>query len=186
MLRNHTISSSLSTSISGAMPAGLAKSLRGAAKGHTTGKTAVMTPSRYGTWQLLAQTLRLPDTMRAFWLFLLAVTVICAGLILHLLLAINILESRIELAQLDAEYRAVRRESTTLIWAISQETTLDRMNTRAMAAGYEPSFERRYVIQPLTLPVLAGVPTGTAVTNAEDTPFAAQATLNPSLNPDGN
>lgn len=186
MLRNHTISSSLSTSISGAVPASLAKSLRGAAKERTTGTVATTARVGYGTWQMIAQTLRLPDTMRAFWLFVLAVTVICVGLILHLLLAISILESRIELAQLDAEYRAVRRESTTLIWAISQETTLERMNTRALAAGYEPTFERRYVIQPLMSPALAGVSTGTGATNAGATPLAEQSALNPSLNPDGN
>ena len=186
MLRNHTISSSLSTSISGAVPASLAKSLRGAAKERATGTVATTAQVGYGTWQLLAQTLRLPDTMRAFWLFLLAVTVICVGMILHLLLAISILESRIELAQLDAEYRAVRRESTTLIWAISQETTLDRVNARAVAAGYEPSFERLYVIQPLMVPALAGVPTGTGATNAVATPLDEQSALNPGLSPNGN
>ena len=186
MLHNHTISSSLSTSISGAVPASLAKSLRGAAKGRTSGKNAATTPTSYGTWQLIAHTLRLPDTMRTFWLFSLAVTVICAGLILHLLVAISILESRIELAQLDAAYRAIRRESTTLIWAISQETTLDRVNARALAAGYEPSFERLYVIQPLMVPALAGVPTGTGATNAAATLLDEQSALNPGLSPNGN
>lgn len=177
MLRNHTISSSLSTSISGAVPATLAKSLRGATGRRAAGATATTAPSSYGTWQLMAHTLRLPDTLHAFLLFLMAVTVICGGLILHLLLAISILESQIELHRLDAEYRAIRRESTTLIWAISQETTLDRMQARALEAGYEPTFERRYVIQPVTgAPVAIGATGAIAgdVTTNLDTQPASQ------------
>ncbi len=178
MLRNQTISSSLSTSISSAVPAGLARSLRGPAGQRATGTLAAVEPSNYGSWQLLARTLRLPDTARAFVLFLLAITVICGGLVLHLLLAINILESRIELQQLDVEYRTIRRESTTLIWAISQETTLSRMQERALAAGYEPVFERRYVIQPLMAIPLAADLSANALSAASPN-LDAQTAVNP-------
>lgn len=178
MLRNHTISSSLSTSISSAVPASLARSLRGPTGQRAAGTLTAAAQSNYGSWQLLAHTLRLPDTARAFLLFLLTITVICGGLVLHLLLAINILESRIELQQLDVEYRTIRRESTTLIWAISQETTLPRMQERALAAGYAPVFERRYVIQPLMDIPLAADPSANTLLAAPPN-LDAQAAVNP-------
>lgn len=157
MLRNQTLSSSLSTSISTAVPATIAQSLRGSAKRRLA--TATTADSGHaGLWQLVAHTLRLPDSRRGFVLFLAAVTLLSVGMILHLLLAISILESRIELSHLDAEYRGVRRESTTLIWAISQETTLARVQERALAAGYEPVYERRYVVQPVPSVSGAGAP----------------------------
>lgn len=157
MLRNQTLSSSLSTSISTAVPSTIAQSLRGSAK-RRLGADHADSSTRTGIWQLVAHTLRLPDSRRGFVLFLAAVTLISIGMILHLLLAISILESRIELSYLDAEYRGVRRESTTLIWAISQETTLTRVQERAIAAGYEPVYERRYVIQPVPSFSGAGAP----------------------------
>jgi len=160
MLRNQTISPSLSTSISTAVPSTIAQSLRGSAK-RTLGAINAERTTPAGLWPLMARTLRLPDTRRGFLLFLAAVTLISAGMLLHLLLAISILESRIELSHLDAEYRGVRRESTTLIWAISQETTLERVQERALAAGYEPVYERRYVIQPVAGAAVAGAPSVT-------------------------
>ncbi len=99
-------------------------------------------------WRLLAQTLRLPDTWQSFLLFTLAIGLVCGGLILHLQLSTIILQNTIALRQLQAEEQVVQKENANLVWEIAQETDLNRVKTRATELGYEPAFQRNYVIIP--------------------------------------
>jgi len=99
-------------------------------------------------WRLLAQTLRLPDTWQSFLLFTLAIVVVCGGLVLHLQLSTTILQDTIALRQLQAEEGVIQKENANLVWAIAQETDLNRVKTRATELGYEPAFQRNYVIIP--------------------------------------
>jgi len=113
--------------------------------------TRSLTPQwlwRRDQWRLLAQTLRLPDTWQSFLLFTLAILLVCGGLILHLQLSATILQDTIALRQLQAEEGVIQKENANLVWAIAQETDLNRVQTRATELGYEPAFQRNYVIIP--------------------------------------
>jgi hypothetical protein len=101
-------------------------------------------------WRLLAQTLRLPDTWQSFLLFTLAIVLVCGGLVLHLQLSTIILQDTIALRGLQAEEQVIQKENANLVWAIAQETDLNRVMTRATELGYEPAFQRNYVIIPGT------------------------------------
>lgn len=99
-------------------------------------------------WHVLAQTLRLPDTWHSFLLFTLAITVACAGMILHLQLSTTILQDKFRLAILQEEERSIAEQNANLVWAIAQETALTSVKTRATALGYKPALQRNYIIIP--------------------------------------
>lgn len=99
-------------------------------------------------WRLLAQTLRLPDTWQSFLLFISAVALACIGLVLHLQLSTSILQDQIELKRLQAAEQVIQEQNANLVWAISQETELNRVKARATELGYETALQRNYVIIP--------------------------------------
>ncbi len=130
MLQNRTISSSLSSTVSSDWGVPVRR---------------VMAREQ---WNLLAQTLRLPDGLQSFLLFTLAVVVICIGLLLHLQLSTTVLQDRIRLQALQLEEQAVKEQTSNLVWAIVQETELNRVKVRAIELGYQPVFQRQYIIVP--------------------------------------
>lgn len=99
-------------------------------------------------WRTLAQTLRLPDTWQSFLLFTLAITVACAGMILHLQLSTTILQEKFRLEVLQEEEQVIAEQNANLVWAIAQETELASIKTRATALGYKPALQRNYIIIP--------------------------------------
>jgi hypothetical protein len=80
----------------------------------------------------------------------LAIVLVCGGLVLHLQLSTIILQDTIALRRLQAEEQVIQKENANLVWAIAQETDLNRVMTRATELGYEPAFQRNYVIIPGT------------------------------------
>ncbi len=130
MLQNRTISSSISSTVSSDWGVPVRR---------------VMAREQ---WQVLAQTLRLPDGLQSFLLFTLAVVVVCIGLLLHLQLSTMILQDRIRLEALQIEEKAIKEQTSNLVWAIVQETELNRVNVRAIELGYQPVFQRQYIIAP--------------------------------------
>jgi len=130
MLQNRTISSSISSTVSPDWSAPVRR---------------VMARQQ---WNVLAQTLRLPDGIRSFLLFTLAVIVICLGLLLHLQLSTMIFQDRIRLEALQMEEQAIKEQTSNLVWAIVQETELNRVKARATELGYEPVYQRQYVVVP--------------------------------------
>lgn len=99
-------------------------------------------------WTMLAQTLRLPDGLQSFLLFTLAIVIVCSGFLLHLQLSTTILQDRIRLEALQIEEQAIKEQTSNLVWAIVQETELSKVKVRATALGYEPVFQRQYVVVP--------------------------------------
>lgn len=97
-------------------------------------------------WSVLTQTLRLPDNWQSFLFFTLGVIAICAGLTLHLQLSTTILQDRFRLEELQAEEQAIKEQTSNLVWAIVQETELNKVKVRATALGYEPALQRNYII----------------------------------------
>ena len=139
-LNNETISAAIATPVSAEW--GMA------ARSLSTQSVWLRDHRRREQWRLLAQTLRLPDTWQSFMLFTLAVALFCVGLILHLQLSTTILQDSIALKRLQAEEQVIQKENANLVWAIAQETDLNRVKTRATELGYKPALQRNYVIIP--------------------------------------
>ena len=147
-LNNETISSTITSPVS-------------AEWGMTTRRLSTQSGWLRDHWRLLAQTLRLPDTWQSFLLFTLAVALLCVGLILHLQLSTTILQDKINLEQLRAEEQVIQKENANLVWAIAQETDLNRVKIRATELGYEPAFQRNFVIIPSKTVVGGVMPSAT-------------------------
>ena len=97
-------------------------------------------------WQLLTQTLRLPDNWRAFLLFTLGIVLASAALLLHLQLSTTLLQDNLRLAILQAEEQALAKQNANLVWEIVQETELNKVKARATALGYQPALQRNYIV----------------------------------------
>lgn len=99
-------------------------------------------------WRALAQTLRLPDTLPSFLLFTFVVIVVSSGLLLHLQLSTTILQDKVQLQQLQVAEQVIEEENSNLVWAIVQETELNKVKERAIALGYQPALQREYLVVP--------------------------------------
>jgi hypothetical protein len=128
MLQNRTISSSISSTV----PTEWGMSARCARE----------------QWQVLAQTLRLPDTWQSFLLFTLGIALACGGASLHLQLSTQILQDKLQLATLQAEERVLEEQNANLVWMVVQETELNKVKVRATALGYQPALKRNYIVIP--------------------------------------
>ncbi|MBX3012841.1 MAG: hypothetical protein KF832_15105 [Caldilineaceae bacterium] len=130
MLQNRTITSSIASPVTSEWPASVRRA---------------RLPQQ---WHILRDTLRLPNSWRSFVLFTCGVAVICAGMFLHLQISTQILQDKMQLSSLQAAELAVEEENSNLVWAIAQETELNKVHERAIALGYQPSLQREYVVIP--------------------------------------
>jgi len=128
MLQNRTISSSISSTV---------PSDWGIAAHRTLARER---------WQVLTQTLRLPDNWQAFLLFTLGIVLASAALLLHLQLSTTLLQENIRLATLQAEEQVLAKQNANLVWEIVQETELHKVKVRATALGYQPALQRNYIV----------------------------------------
>jgi hypothetical protein len=151
MVRNQTITSSVSASVSAELTHSLQQTL-----------TA---PRLRPVDELLG----LPTTLRGFVLFVLAAALVCAGMGLLVMSSIQIFQAHQQIATLQQHYRAVERENAELVWEIAQHTSLTTVQRRALELGYEVPAVRHFV---------APMPLATAVVDAP-APVTAPATAEP-------
>lgn len=107
---------------------------------------------------LLDRTLRLPSTPRAFMIYLAALILVFAGATLHVFLAAQILQARVELRQLQHELAKLEEQNGDLAWQIARETNLGHLLERIMAQGYMPAPQREYHVVPAPPAVVDAAP----------------------------
>ena len=134
MLQNRTISSSISSTVPSDW-------------GITARRTVVRE-----RWQLLTQTLRLPDNWQAFLLFTLGIVLVSVALLLHLQLSTTLLQDNLRLTTLQAEEQVLAKQNANLVWKVVQETELNKVKIRATALGYQPAIQRNYIVAGNALP----------------------------------
>ncbi|HXF64494.1 MAG TPA: hypothetical protein VNK95_22885, partial [Caldilineaceae bacterium] len=129
---------------------------------------------------LLDRTLRLPSTPRAFMIYLAALILIFAGATLHVFLAAQILQARVELRQLQHELAKLEEQNGDLAWQIARETNLEHVLERIIAQGYMPASQREYHIIPAApaiadaaSPAAAPQPLAAAASTLDDLPAAS-------------
>ena len=95
--------------------------------------------------QLVREMLWLPNDFASFLLFLGVISLLTAGLMLHLGLSVEILEMRLLLESKQKHQAEIERQSAEIVWQIGQAMSLDRVGQRASALGYVVPTQRYYV-----------------------------------------
>ena len=106
--------------------------------------------TRLADWvEELDRCLQLPTSFRSFAPVGLGLLLFVVGAFIHLLLAVQILESKAQLQQLRQEYYAIEQQNGETTFLIARETNLDRLRQQVVAQGYVPITKRHYVFQPV-------------------------------------
>jgi hypothetical protein len=120
-------------------------------------------------------TLRLPNSPRAFAVYLLGLFIVFIGAFLHVLVAAQIMQAEFTLAQLQEEYRAIEQQNGDIIFQIARDSNMARLHQEIVRAGYVPVKDREYIFVPPTF--ASGEPGDTADTvAATDDPALLAAT----------
>jgi hypothetical protein len=119
---------------------------------------------------LLDSSLRLPNSPRAFMIYLLGLVIVFAGAFMHVLLAAQIMQAEFTLNQLQEEYLVIEQQNSEIIFQIARDTNLVRLQQRVLDEGYAPVQEREYVFLPSER-----VPDATLVEAATPTEGSAEA-----------
>lgn len=100
-------------------------------------------PERWGQW---AFGLALPSTLQGYLFFVLCLLILAFTMALHITLSAESMRLDRQLATLEEEYARVERVNANLVWEISQSTSLADVHAQAVAAGYAPISEFKYVV----------------------------------------
>ncbi len=103
----------------------------------------VLIPERWGQW---AFGLALPSTLQGYLFFVLCLLILAFTMALHITLSAESMRLDRQLATLEEEYARVERINANLVWEISQSTSLADVHAQAVAAGYAPISEFKYVV----------------------------------------
>ena len=99
-----------------------------------------------GDWvDSLRAAARLPSTPREFLLYSVVILMIAGALVAHLLIAVQILNARVEIQALQEQIVRVEQINSEIVYATTLTTSVDQMVARAKANGYAYTTERRYV-----------------------------------------
>ena len=100
----------------------------------------------------------LPQTLRGYLLFVMALTVVCGLAVFQVWTSLRITQARGELEALRVQYSLVEQRNAELLWQIGQRTTLEQVQTRAVQLDFRPALERNYIPSPYNVsgaPVVA-------------------------------
>ncbi len=87
----------------------------------------------------------LPQTLRGYLFFVLALTVICGLAVFQVWTSLRITQARAELAALNVQYNLIEQRNAELLWQIGQRTTLEQVQNRAVQLDFRPALQRNYV-----------------------------------------
>lgn len=93
----------------------------------------------------------LPQTLRGYLFFVLALTVVCSLAVVQVWTSLRITQARAELEALRVQYSLVEQKNAELLWQIGQRTTLEHVQLRAVQLDFRPALQRNYVPNPHSL-----------------------------------
>lgn len=106
----------------------------------------VSVPLLTGRWRQWTLGLHLPSTLQGYLFFLLCLLILAFTMVLHITLSAENMHLDQKLATLKGEYARTERINANLVWEISQSTSLAAVNAQAVALGYSPITEFKYVV----------------------------------------
>lgn len=96
----------------------------------------------------LDRAIPLPNSLQSFSIFLVGLILLTAGAFLHVYLAVQVLEAKVQVEQLRKEIVALEQLNGETIFAIARETNLVRLQEQVVAHGYVPIQDRAYIVPP--------------------------------------
>ena len=87
----------------------------------------------------------LPQTLKGYLLFALALTIICGLAVFQVWTSLRITQARAELAALRVQYSLIEQKNAELLWQIGQRTTLEQVQMRAVQLDFHPALKRNYI-----------------------------------------
>ncbi len=103
----------------------------------------------------------LPQTLRGYLFFVLALTVVCGLAVVQVWTSLRITQARAELETLRVQYSLVEQKNAELLWQIGQRTTLEHVQLRAVQLDFRPALQRNYVPNPHSLSAAPALSAGT-------------------------
>lgn len=104
----------------------------------------------------LDELIPLPQTLKGYLIFLLVAGIITGLAVLQVWTSLQITKAYGELEALQVQHSLIEQQNAELLWQIGQHTTLARVQERAVALGYGPALQRKYIFQ--EEPVYASAP----------------------------
>lgn len=92
------------------------------------------------------RSLPLPTSPRGYLLYLCGLILITGGMAILTLMSAQIVEAQRELRQLNQDYTLIQQRNSELVWLISRETNLERIQRRLAGRGYVPVTDVEYVV----------------------------------------
>ena len=90
----------------------------------------------------------LPQTLRGYLFFVLALTAVCGLAVVQVWTSLRITQARAELEALRVQYSLIEQKNAELLWQIGQRTTLEHVQLRAVQLDFRPALQRNYVPTP--------------------------------------
>lgn len=119
----------------------------------------------------------LPQTLRGYLLFVLALTVVCSLAVFQVWTSLRITQARAELDALSVQYNLIEQKNAELLWRIGQLTTLEEVQTRAVQLDFRPALERNYIPDPNRVKTRSAVAAGSTASGGNQQPD--QQAVNP-------
>lgn len=163
MVHNHSLSSSVSASVS------------------TEWTESLQQPLAQERLRTLDRQLALPTTLTGFLWLLVAVLLVCAGMSLLVFTSAQTFALRQQVATLRQQQRAIERQNAEIVWQIAQHSSLAQIRERAEALGYGVPTVRHFVTHPPVQPVTSAAPPEEAPVVLEEPPASNAARPNLSL-----
>lgn len=95
--------------------------------------------------EALDNAIPLPYDVRSFAAYIGILLAVAAGMMIHVLLAAQILQAEVSLADIQARHTVIERQNGELLWRIGKATNYVTVYQRARAAGYRPIDQRQFV-----------------------------------------
>lgn len=93
----------------------------------------------------------LPQTLRGYLFFVLALTVVCGLAVVQVWTSLRITQARAELELLRVQYSLIEQKNAEFLWQIGQRTTLEQVQLRAVQLDFRPALQRHYIPNPYSL-----------------------------------
>jgi hypothetical protein len=94
---------------------------------------------------VLQEILWLPDNYRQYLIVLVVSLAIGAGMMMQVWLSMQIAEQRYLLRELTEKRQQIERENSEIVYAIANTTSLRQIEQSALAQGYRPTINRKYI-----------------------------------------
>lgn len=87
----------------------------------------------------------LPANLRTLTIYLVALLLVAAGMVLHVALAAQIQQVQVEIDTMKETHANIESQNAELIWEIARRSNLEQIQQAAYAQGYRPINRRQYV-----------------------------------------